>query len=69
MKLTDIPFVEDVVSIGPDSRVFDGLLISGPLIVGLIVLVGRNPITFALAVSYLILFVAGVIYRAVDARR
>lgn len=68
MNLTDLPLVEYVVSIGPDSRVFDGLLISGPLILVLIVLVERNTVTLALAVSYLLMFVAGIVHEAVGLR-
>lgn len=69
MNITDLPLVEHVISIGPDSRIFDSLLVSGPLIVVLIVLFGRNTVTFGLAIGYLLLFVAGVVYEAVDARR
>lgn len=69
MNATDLPLVDHVVSFGPDSRIFDALLLSGPFIVALIVLLGRTTVTSGLAIGYLVLFVTGVAYEAVEAHR
>lgn len=43
---------------GPDDRVFDALLAAGPVVVVVLALVGRNPVTLALAGCYLLTLVA-----------
>ncbi|MFB6163227.1 MAG: hypothetical protein ABEJ86_07315 [Halococcoides sp.] len=69
MHFTDFPLVDHVVSFGPDSRIFDALLISGPLVIVAIALFGRNPVTIGLAGAYLLLFVASVGIEAIARRR
>ena len=55
--------IGDVVSRfrGP-IRAYDGLLVAGMTLVFLLVLLGRSPITTALALAYLALFVCYVCY-------
>ncbi|GAB7012845.1 hypothetical protein [Halolamina salina] len=65
MRLDDIPLVFDVFDAGPDDRVFDSLLLIGPPVVALIVVLGRSLLTEGLAVAYIAVFVAYVLYQAV----
>lgn len=69
MDIKNLPIVSQVVSFGPESRLFDSLLIAGPLVVILIVFFGRNVFTLAIASSYLLWFVASVVYTGVQRDR
>lgn len=51
------PLVEPLLSIGADDGVFDGLLLSGPLLVAVLAVVGRTPLTTTLVAAYLVVFV------------
>lgn len=64
MNVADLPVVSDVFDAGADDRVFDALLLCGPLVIGLVVVLGRWWFTEALAVAYIAVFVAYVLYRA-----
>jgi hypothetical protein len=61
----DLPVVSAVVEAGADDRIFDSLLLIGPLVIGLIVLLGRSFVTEAVAVVYIAVFVGYTLYRAV----
>ncbi|MFB6308044.1 MAG: hypothetical protein ABEH35_01820 [Haloarculaceae archaeon] len=63
MNLGDLPVVSAVFEAGADDRVFDSLLLAGPVVIGLIALLGRSIVTEALAVIYIAVFVAYVLYR------
>ena len=63
MKPRDLPVVSHVFESGADDRVFDTLLLVGPLVILMIAGLGRMLLTEALAVAYLTVFVAYVIYR------
>lgn len=65
MRLADLPVVAEVVDAGPDDRVFDALLLVGPVVVLLIVLLGSNILTRGLAGAYVASIVAYVCYLAV----
>jgi len=65
MNVDDVPIVSSVVDAGPSDRVFDSLLLVGPLVIGLVVLLGTNVLTRVIAGAYIGLFVAYVVYRAV----
>jgi len=65
MRVDDIPIVSTVFDAGADDRVFDSLLLVGPLVVGLIVVLGRSLFTEALAAAYIAVFVAYVLSQAV----
>lgn len=64
MNLERIPLIGGVIESGADDRVFDGLLLSGPVLLVLLALVGRNLITEAIAALYIAVFVGYVIYTA-----
>ena len=65
MMLRDLPVVSAVVEAGADDRIFDLLLLIGPLVIGLIVLLGRSFVTEAVAVVYIAVFVGYTLYRAI----
>jgi len=62
MKLDRIPLIGQVINSGADDRVFDALLLAGPLVVVVLALVGRNLVTEGLAAAYLAVFVGYVLY-------
>lgn len=66
MRVRDLPLVSAVFEVGADDRVFDSLLLLGPLVIGMIVVLGRSLFTEALAVTYLVCFVAYTVYRGVQ---
>lgn len=63
MNIGDLPVVSNVFEAGADDRVFDSLLLIGPLVIGLVIVLGRSLVTEALAVTYIGAFVAYVLYR------
>ncbi|AGN01028.1 hypothetical protein L593_05395 [Salinarchaeum sp. Harcht-Bsk1] len=63
MNLDDLPVVSQVFESGADDRVFDSLLLLGPVVIVLIVLLGRSLLTAVLAVFYLGVFCGYVVYR------
>lgn len=65
MKLGDLPVISTVFEAGPDDRVFDSLLLLGPLVIGLVLVLNRSLLTEALAVAYLVALVTYVLYRGV----
>jgi len=62
MNVQDAPLIGQVLESGADDRVLDGLLLSGPIVIALIVLAGRNLLTEGIAVTYLLVFVGYVAY-------
>jgi hypothetical protein len=65
MKSRDIPVVSAVFEAGADDRVFDSLLLTGPLVIGLIAVLGRSLVTEAVAIAYIAAFVGYTLYRGV----
>ena len=65
MKSRDVPVVSAVFEAGADDRVFDSLLLIGPLVIGLVVVLGRSLVTEAVAVAYIAAFVGYTLYRGV----
>ncbi len=63
MKLSDLPVVSYVFEAGADNRVFDSLLLFGPLVIGLVVILGRTLVTEILAAVYIVVFVAYTLYQ------
>lgn len=63
MKLTRVPLVGSVVESGADDRVFDALLLSGPLVIMLIAIFGRTLVTTGLSGGYLVLFTLYLLYK------
>lgn len=56
MTLDDVPAITWVREAGPDDLVFDSLLMTGPVVLVLLALLGRSLITTAIAVCYLGVF-------------
>lgn len=68
MNIVDIPIVGDLLEAGAEDWVFDSLLLVGPLLIALIAVIGRSPITTGIAAAYLLFFVVYVLYRGVRGR-
>ncbi|MDG5777034.1 hypothetical protein VB773_21480 [Haloarculaceae archaeon H-GB2-1] len=66
MKLRNVPVVSYVFEAGADDRVFDSLLLVGPIVIGVIVVLDRSLFTEALAVAYLAVFVTYVLYQGIQ---
>ncbi|GGL50821.1 hypothetical protein [Halocalculus aciditolerans] len=60
MKPDDIPGFTELVAAGPDDRVFDTLVLVGPIVVLALAVFGRGVATTALAAVYLLGFVGYV---------
>lgn len=63
MSIDDVPVLAWILDTGPDDRVFDSLLLAGPLLIVVLALVGRSPVTVALAVGYLGVFAGYTLYK------
>lgn len=61
MKLGDLPVIEQVFESGAKDRVFDGLLLLGPIVIGTVAVFGRSILTVGIAVAYLGVFVLHVL--------
>lgn len=66
MRLRTLPVVSSVLEAGADDRVFDTLLLVGPLVIGVIVVLDRSVVTEALAVAYIAVFVTYVLYQGIQ---
>jgi hypothetical protein len=65
MKPSNLPVVSAVVEAGADDRIFDSLLLIGPLLIGLIVILGRSLVTEIVAIASIVVFVGYTLYRAI----
>jgi len=63
MTPRDLPVVSVVFDAGADDRVFDSLLLVGPLIIALIVALGRSLVTEVVAIAYIAMFVGYTLYQ------
>jgi hypothetical protein len=61
MTPTEWPLLSAVRNAGTDDPVFQALLLAGPVVIVLIVLLGRSPISTVLAGGYLAVLVANTI--------
>jgi len=66
VKPGDLPVVSYVFEAGADNRVFDSLLLLGPLVIGVVVVLDRSLFTEALAAAYIAVFVACVLFRGIE---
>lgn len=62
MRTTDLPVISQVSDAGADDWVLDTLLLTGPVVIGLIVFLGRSTSTEVLALAYLVVFVCYIVY-------
>ena len=67
MRVSDIPVLAHVSESGPDDRVFDSLLLVGPLIIALITALGRTFLTHTIAILYITLLVIYILYQGLQA--
>jgi len=65
MTVRDLPVLSSVFEAGADDRVFDSLLLVGPLVIGVIILLERSLITETLALAYIAVFVVYTLYRGI----
>ncbi|WP_435146015.1 hypothetical protein [Halobaculum sp. P14] len=65
MRLEDVPVVGPLLAAGADDRTFDALLVAGAVLIPLIGAVGRNAVTTAFAVAYILVFLGYVAYNGV----
>ncbi|QLG50310.1 hypothetical protein [Natrinema halophilum] len=63
MSLDDLPIVDDPLEAGAEDRVFDSLLLVGPLLILFIAIAGRSPLTTGGAIAYCWFFISYIIYR------
>lgn len=54
--------IRRVFRAGPDGWGYDALLVAGPLVVLLVAILGRSPVTTSLSMIYVALFVGAVLY-------
>lgn len=65
MNLRDLPILKHLGDVGPSDPVFDLMVLVGPVVVVLIILLGRNAATTAIAAGYVLAFPAYLAYKAV----
>lgn len=63
MQIEDIPFIGSLLAAGADDRVFDILLLVGPLAILVITILGRTPLSVAIAVAYTGGFLGYILYK------
>lgn len=66
MNADGIPILGELLAAGPNDRVFDSLLLVGPLLIVVIAVVGRSALTTLLAVGYLVAFVGYTISKSLE---
>lgn len=60
-----LPFISNVSGAGPKNRVYDSLLLFGPIVILLVWLIGRSTLTIVLASLYILTLFGYVLYRGV----
>lgn len=63
MNLQNLPLGEQIGEFGAGDPIFDVLMLIGPVIIGMIGIVGRTPLSRAIASGYLVFFVSYIIYK------
>lgn len=66
MNADSIPILGELFAAGPNDRIFDSLLLVGPLLIIVIAAVGRSIVTTLLAVGYLVAFVGYTISKSLE---
>ena len=69
MTPTEWPLLRAVRNAGTDDPVFQGLLLAGPVVIVLIIMLGRSPISTVLAGSYLAVLVGNTLRNGIVGRR
>lgn len=63
MNLDRIPILGNVLASGAEDRIFDGLMVIGPVLIIAIAILGRSIATVGLATMYIAVFVGYVVYK------
>lgn len=63
MRPREIPGVASVIEAGAEDRVFDALLLVGPLVIVLVALLHRSILTEIVAGGYIAVFVLYTLYQ------
>lgn len=66
MNPGNVPLISSIFEAGAEDRVFDSLLLVGPLVISLIAVLDRSVLTEGLAVGYIAVFVMSVLYRGIQ---
>jgi len=64
---SELPVVSAVFEAGADDRLFDSLLLLGPLVIGMAAVGGRSVLVEAIAIAYIGVFLGYTLYRGVRA--
>lgn len=62
MKLVELPVVKQVLETGADDRVYDSLVLAGPIVIAIILIGGRSVLTVGLSLLYVGVFAAYLLY-------
>lgn len=62
-RTEELPVVGSLLAAGPGDRAFDVLLLSGPLVIVAIILLGRTTASVALALAYVCGLVGYIAYK------
>jgi hypothetical protein len=63
VNATDLPIVKQVLESGADDRVYDSLVLAGPIVIAVILVAGRTVVTTGVALLYIACFVSYLLYR------
>lgn len=63
MRANTSPLIRPILAAGPGDRVFDILLLVGPLLIILIAILGRNLLSVTIAAAYIATFVGYIVYK------
>lgn len=66
MTPADLPIVGTLFQFDGRDTVYDTLILCGPLLIVVIALLGRSPLTTALAVGYLSTFVLYTLWKSIE---
>lgn len=66
MSPTDLPVIGWLLASGPPGQVFDWLLLLGPVVILIVAVVGRTPVTASIASIYLAAFLSNVLSKAIQ---
>jgi hypothetical protein len=61
MTPTEWPLLSAVRNAGTDDPVFQGLLLAGPVVIVLIIMLGRSPVSILIAGGYLAVLVGNTL--------
>ncbi|AHZ22765.1 hypothetical protein E6P09_03425 [Haloferax mediterranei ATCC 33500] len=63
MNPSNVPIISHILESGAEDRVFDSLLLIGPLLIVIITVFHRSLVTELLATAYIVVFVTYILYQ------